>query len=420
VQLSRLTIPIGIDLLEDVIRKRYDTTGFTVRIFSVMRTMVSTAEPENIQAVLATKFHDFELGPTRRGNLGDLIGSGIFTADGEKWSHFRHQLKPQFTRDQVSDLEAAERHLQVLFKALPAENTEGWVEHVDLAPLLYRFTLDTSTEFLFGQSVNSQTDALHAQDSGNTTDSQKEMKFAEAMSSAQATIMYRLRLGSLYWLMSPAKFKQACQTVKDFTGDCVAKVLDPAYKPAVSVDDSEKRKFVLLEQLAQQTKDPVEIRDQSLHLLLAGRDTTASLLSWVILLLSRYPNEFNTLRTSILSHFGSSTRPKGELTFQSLKECKELAYILYETLRLYPIVPMNSRVAKRDTVLPTGGGPTGKMPVAVRKGESVGYSTYVMHRRHDIWGEDADEFRPARWEGRKLGWEFVPFSGGARVCIGRK
>lgn len=43
-----------------------------------------------------------------------------------------------------------------------------------------------------------------------------------------------------------------------------------------------------------------------------------------------------------------------------------------------------------------------------------------MHRRHDIWGEDADEFRPSRWEGRKLGWEFVPFSGGPRVCLGQQ
>lgn len=81
---------------------------------------------------------------------------------------------------------------------------------------------------------------------------------------------------------------------------------------------------------------------------------------------------------------------------------------------------MNSRVAIRDTVLPVGGGSDGRKPIVVRKGERVTYSTYVMHRRADIWGEDVLEWKPERWEGRRLGWEFGGFSGGARVCIGRE
>jgi cytochrome P450 len=377
--------------------------------------MTSTASPQNIQTILATSFQDYELGTARRGNLGDLIGHGIFTADGAKWSHFRQMLKPQFTRGQVSDLEAAERHLGVLWRALPEEN-EGVVE-VDLQPLFLRWTLDTSTEFLFGESVDSQSSALYARDSANFTDEKGQMEFAEAMNSAQETIMYRLRLGNLYWLHNPESFKKACRIVKDFTGECVDRVLAEGYKPR---GGEEKGKFVLLEELAQQTRDRVEIRDQCLHLLLAGRDTTAALLSWCIVLLSRHPLEFQNLRSSILAHFGTTSSPKVELTFESLKSCKPLTHLLHETLRLYPIVPMNSRRAVRDTILPTGGGPEGKSPVAIKKGMAVGYSAYVMHRRRDIWGEDADEFRPSRWEGRKLGWEFVPFSGGARVCIGRE
>jgi len=108
------------------------------------------------------------------------------------------------------------------------------------------------------------------------------------------------------------------------------------------------------------------------------------------------------------------------MTFASLKACKAITHILYETLRLYPLAPINGRRALKDTVLPTGGGPDRKQPIAVRKGEQIRYSMYVMHRRHDIWGDDADEFRPDRWEKRKLGWEFIPFSGGPRVCLGRK
>ncbi len=79
-------------------------------------------------------------------------------------------------------------------------------------------------------------------------------------------------------------------------------------------------------------------------------------------------------------------------------------------LRLYPSVPLNGRVAVRDTVLPRGGGPDGLSPVMVKKGQNVAYSVYALHRRTDIYGEDALQFRPERWgEGNKIGrgWDYL-------------
>ncbi|EPE36354.1 Cytochrome P450 [Glarea lozoyensis ATCC 20868] len=393
----------GIDILETLIRPRFANTH-TIAIPSLKRHL-STVSPENIKTILGTSFADYSLGASRAANLGDLIGHGIFTADGESWTRFRAQLKPQFTRGQIGDLEVAERHLGGLWAGLEREADGGW-ERGDLGKGLRRWTLDVSMEFLFGVGSGSQV---------GDGESEKKVRFAEAMVVAQETIIVRLRLGKWYWLVSPKRFRMACKTVKEFTGECVDRVLAPGYKPV-----GDAKKFVLMEELARQTEDRTEIRDQCLHLLLAGRDTTAALLGWCIVLLSRHPTEFEKLRTTVLAQFGTSSAPKQELTFESLKTCKELTHLEYETLRLYPIVPLNSRVAIRNTVLPNGGGPKGDSPVAVRKGTTVGYSTYVMHRRHDIWGEDADEFRPARWEGRKLGWEYIPFSGGARVCIGQQ
>ena len=92
-------------------------------------------------------------------------------------------------------------------------------------------------------------------------------------------------------------------------------------------------------------------------------------------------------------------------------------------LRLYPSVPVNSREATKLTILPVGGGPDGKSPVLVRPGQAVGYSVYAMHRRKDIYGEDADQFRPERWEDESLsniGWGYLPFNGGPRICLGRE
>lgn len=90
-------------------------------------------------------------------------------------------------------------------------------------------------------------------------------------------------------------------------------------------------------------------------------------------------------------------------------------------LRLYPPVPLNNREAVRTTILPTGGGLDGNSPILVRKGELVVFSQYVNSRRRNIFGADADEFRPERWETGELanvGWAFFPFNGGPRRCLG--
>lgn len=84
-------------------------------------------------------------------------------------------------------------------------------------------------------------------------------------------------------------------------------------------------------------------------------------------------------------------------------------------------MPVNFRMANKNTVLPLGGGPDGRSPMFVEKNMKVVYSVYALHRRKDIYGEDADEFRPERWgEGKSRGWEYLPFNGGPRICPGRK
>lgn len=98
-------------------------------------------------------------------------------------------------------------------------------------------------------------------------------------------------------------------------------------------------------------------------------------------------------------------------------------------LRLYPSVPVNTRTAHRTTVLPVGGGPNLESPVLIRKGENVAFCVYAMHRRTDLYGADAEKFRPERWEDETLPifqsavnrqWGYLPFNGGPRVCLGRK
>lgn len=97
-----------------------------------------------------------------------------------------------------------------------------------------------------------------------------------------------------------------------------------------------------------------------------------------------------------------------------------MANIELIALRLYPVIPRNVRTAVRDTCLPLGGGPDGKSPVFVKKGQNITFDVYSMHRRPDIYGPDVDEFKPERWNSVRPGWGYLPFSGGPRICIGQQ
>lgn len=92
-------------------------------------------------------------------------------------------------------------------------------------------------------------------------------------------------------------------------------------------------------------------------------------------------------------------------------------------LRLFPPVPLNNRTATKTTILPRGGGPDGSAPILVRRGELVVFSQYVNARRKNIYGPDANLFRPERWENREpsnmFGWAYFPFNGGPRACLGQ-
>ncbi|RYP18707.1 hypothetical protein DL767_009781 [Monosporascus sp. MG133] len=99
------------------------------------------------------------------------------------------------------------------------------------------------------------------------------------------------------------------------------------------------------------------------------------------------------------------------MTYDAATEMAYLRYVLQETAW-----------RTRIRVLPVGGGPEGRSPLFVGKNDAVTYSTFVMHRRRQCFGNEADGFRPGRWVEARLrpGWEFLPFNGGPRICPGQK
>lgn len=179
-------------------------------------------------------------------------------------------------------------------------------------------------------------------------------------------------------------------------------------------DKKQAREQPLLMEFAERTENPFRLRGELLSFLPAGRDTTAELIGWLIFLLARHPRVLKRLRESIVERFSTSWS-ETEITFAELKQCAYLQACMSETLRICPVVAFQSREAMKDIWLPHGGGTDGMAPVFVKKGTFIQWSQYTMGRESGAWGEDADEFKPERFLGRKNGWEYLPFGGRGEI-----
>ena len=331
--------------------------------------------------------------------------------------HSRALVRPQFSKEQISDLDLAGRHTQELLnKIVPGD--DGWTATTNLQPLFYNFALDTITEFLYGYSVHAQNHKARATlPSVSGMDEPNLLELGANFDQGKRWIEERGAFYKWYWLMSSKDFDHRCREIHKLVDWFVHLRLQGGEKGRDSEEEG-RRKFILLDELAKVTQNPLELRNESLSLLFAGRDTAGALLGWVFYFLARHERVFRKLRSIVLETFGPSTTD--EISFAQLKGCQYMLNVINECFRVAAVIPLNERVAVRDTTLPRGGGPDGSQPIFIPKGRQILIATYAMQHRADLWGEDVEEFKPERWEGKKVGWEFIPFGAGPRSCLGRE
>ncbi|KAJ5697807.1 n-alkane-inducible cytochrome P450 [Penicillium malachiteum] len=377
--------------------------GNTFRLPSAKGNGLQTCDPKNVQALLATQFHDFDLGGRKKA-YRPLLGQGIFASDGKTWEHSRALLRPNFVRNQIADIEVFEKHVLQLLRHIPRDGST-----VDLQEIFLHMTVDLATEFLFGESINTL--------ESDTLDTMNE--FTKNFKISLAGMLIRTLLGSLrvFHGIRNDKFNNAISETRNYVRKIVKRALEQReLRLAGKAEKSENpaQNYVFLYELANQVQDEDIIIDQLLSMLIAGRDTTAILLSMTFITLSRREDVWNKLRAEVLALEGRKP------SFEDLKSMKYLTWVMNETLRLYPVVPLNIRTATKNTTLPRGGGPNGDLPIFVAKGSDIQWSTYAMHRLPEIYGEDAAKFRPERWEDLRPGLAYIPFHAGPRTCIGQQ
>lgn len=383
-----------------------DINNYTceLRILVDLR-VIMTADPENIKAVLATQFNDYGKGEQFHKEWEDFLGDAIFVTDGKRWSEARALLRPFFERSRVADLEIIEEHVQeMLYHLGPGDGRT-----IDARNLMSRFSLDASTHFLFGQSAGSLVD--------------ERAEFGLAFDEVQRLQTLQGRAGPIGVFIPMHKFHQGLKTMDRFIEPYIAAAL--AMTPE-ELEGKLKQEETFLHALARHTRDRKVIRDQLVALLLAGRDTTSCVLSWMILELSRNPRVVRKIQQEINEVIGAR---HGRLpTYDQIKNMKYLNWTINETLRLYPVVPFNIRDSLTDTTLPRGGGPTGTEPIGIPKGTPIAFSTLIMQRRRDLYPphspnfpHDPEHWVPERWATwQPKPWQFIPFNGGPRICIGQQ
>ena len=255
---------------------------------------------------------------------------------------------------------------------------------------------------------------MNSLNSGTQSDIER---FNAAFDKASAGVGQRRLAGNLSGIrfMFDKDWKQAYRVVHAYVDERVRVALEATSaddgSTAMSKDQSSPTRYILLDEMAKQIRDPVALRYQILAVFTPGRDTTAILVSNALFHLARNPEVWVDLRETALA------LDLATLTFESLKSLKKFQHVISETLRLQGPSGRIVRRVECDVVLPRGGGPDGQAPILVEKGTMLDMNLSCLHLDKDIWGEDVHVFRPARWtSGKRLLWQFVPFYGGSRIC----
>lgn len=367
---------------------------------------LTVADPNLIREIFASKLEFYEKNEAHP-LIKQLEGDGLLSLKGEKWAHHRKIMAPTFHMENLKLLiPVVARSVVEMLDKWSAMSDSGEVE-IEVSDWYQTLTEDVITRMAFGSSYDDGKAIFRLQ--------AQQMELAAAAYQKVFIPGYRFlptKRNIDSWkldkeinksLMKLIDQRKNCE--REMVGKCPKDLLGLMIQ-AGARETEKKQEF--------DSSPPVTVRDiveECKTFFFAGKHTTSNLLTWTTVLLAMHPQWQVLAREEVLRVCGARDIP----TKDDVVKLKTLSMIINESLRLYPPTVATIRRAKADVELGSY-----KIP----RGTELLIPILAVHHDTSLWGNDANEFNPARFsEGvaraSKYPTAFIPFGLGVRTCIGQ-
>ncbi|OBH04119.1 cytochrome P450 [Mycobacterium sp. E2699] len=346
--------------------------------------IVLATSPQGIRDIVSPRDGSVDKTSTVTTELRRLLGGNLFVLPHAEWLPRRRTLQPVFTRQRVRQFGG---HMAEAAETVCATWREGDV--IDLDAQCRTLTLRALGRSVLGLDLDERSDAI-----------------AEPLRVATSYAVRRaLRpLRAPQWMPTPARrrARAAARTIRELADEILhACRADPNREAPlvhalIAATDPETG----------QSLSDTEIRDEMIIFLFAGHDTTATTLTYALWALGRHPDLQERVATEVAELGGR------QLTPDDVSRLGFTVQVLQEALRLCPPGPTGTRMATRDVEV---------AGYRVKAGTMLAFGRMAVQTDPSLWDDplrfDPDRFAPGRDQGRDR-WQYVPFGGGPRSCIG--
>jgi cytochrome P450 len=375
--------------------ERCEQTAGVVRTRFLTKCVYVVTDPAAIADVLVNHPKSF-VKPYLLRRMKVLFGNGLLTSSGEHWANYRHLVQPAFGSDCMPGFvrlvrESTEAMLASWCEGekCDGERRDGDVR--DVYPEIVDLCMKNVAQTLFG---------VYDEEIGS---------IVRALAATCHDLTHAvLNVSQLLPFQVPGRLKRRLERELGALNEYLGRLIDQRINDQ-QLGEPPRRDFLGL-LLSGGDSQPVSrqaVLDESVTMLLAGHETTASALAWSLYLLARHPEHADALADDLLS------RLRGDApSLNDLEDLTLLRATLDETLRLYPPTHRIGRTVVSPVVV--GGH---EIPL----GADVLVPQWAVHRSAR-WYDRPLEFLPARWTPafrRSLPkFAYFPFSGGPRICVG--